>query len=767
MTLVSQKGRRRPRGRPSLDPLQRSLPVPASVVPINITSEFFHCEESNHPATPPWKVQVAVESCSLLPVAPNARRHANCFDSVPGGWRPASLLYRGQGRPAVKKVLLEPVNMPASRICDRDDEESMHQMALPSVQSVTRGPRRDLASRRRAAWPSRMRKEHRISQRKQVEHCHSKERETSIDAIKKVDADLADPFFELVTEPMYLLEDEHEIGTAGSNKHMFVSRLPAVQSSLAHSTLAQNARPPFSANGSRKRILPPLSRQRAEDTEIGSVSTEPRAASPRTQERCLEPLVDGGVTSIPEGQMEVTEFEEETAAVGTEACAGGSSSSSPAKIIPREEDGKKASKTMAEAEELMSQALAPDGAIGQHLTWQAKRQSFTVEGMQELVRLFQEFDRDGGGTICGYELRCLLRHLGYPITPREVLDLMNKFDTDSSGDLDIKQFGMVMVQIEEQQHQRACEYFQNHCRNNDCDEMSQDVIGNILKELGYDASEENVKKVFSNFDQDGSGTIDLEEFLELMHYFRQQEKKQMLEFNGFSREEVVAFAQMFNEYDKDKSGELSFKECMAVLQDFGKMPQTHAQQVKLVDRLTEADRDGSGTIAMKEFLHMFRRMIDEEECEVFAKERNAAAAAGFSDEEVADWREIFDDSSLNQGGEFNFTSLRSLLRTMGMRLAKNKTDELKQIFCNFAEPSSMTDNGHQLLFHQFLKMISHLLSTDFENLKQCAAETVANREIERNRLDALVDAVQEQAKLVPPASRQASKDTRYPSKRPM
>merc|ERR1719420_1641984 len=110
-----------------------------------------------------------------------------------------------------------------------------------------------------------------------------------------------------------------------------------------------------------------------------------------------------------------------------------------------------------------------------------------------------------------------------------------------------------MVHIEESQHRNACEYFQRNCEVAGTDEMSQADVGQVLRELGYVPNEDNIRKTLKLFDKDGSGTISLEEFLELMYYFRQQEKKQMLEFNGFSREEVQIYKELFDDYDKDKS----------------------------------------------------------------------------------------------------------------------------------------------------------------------------------------------------------------------
>merc|ERR1719161_2870409 len=104
--------------------------------------------------------------------------------------------------------------------------------------------------------------------------------------------------------------------------------------------------------------------------------------------------------------------------------------------------------------------------------------------------------------------------------------------------------------------------------------------------------------------------------------------------SGFSAEEVLEFQEMFNHYDRDGSGELSFGECTSILVDLGKEPETLEQQDQLLRRMQGADKDGSECLNLHEFLFLMRRFMDEEECKRFAKESNAARQANFSEAEV-------------------------------------------------------------------------------------------------------------------------------------
>ena len=62
-------------------------------------------------------------------------------------------------------------------------------------------------------------------------------------------------------------------------------------------------------------------------------------------------------------------------------------------------------------------------------------ENLTMEQIAELKQAFNLFDVDGGGTVNSRELGTAMRSLGMNPTETEILDMLNEFDTDFSGQI--------------------------------------------------------------------------------------------------------------------------------------------------------------------------------------------------------------------------------------------------------------------------------------------------------------------------------------------
>ena len=62
----------------------------------------------------------------------------------------------------------------------------------------------------------------------------------------------------------------------------------------------------------------------------------------------------------------------------------------------------------------------------------------------ELQQLFTTFDLDGGGTISVEELDEVAKRVGIAMPHDELVSLMEKVDTDGSGELDMDEFILLM-----------------------------------------------------------------------------------------------------------------------------------------------------------------------------------------------------------------------------------------------------------------------------------------------------------------------------------
>merc|ERR1719150_912806 len=112
-----------------------------------------------------------------------------------------------------------------------------------------------------------------------------------------------------------------------------------------------------------------------------------------------------------------------------------------------------------------------------------------------------------------------------------------------------------------------------------------------MRALGFEPKKEEIKKMISDIDKDGSGTIDFAEFLEMMTT-KMSEKD--------SREEIL---KAFRLFDDDETGFITLKNLRRVAKEIGE----NMTDEELQEMIDEADRDGDGQVSEEEFLRMMKK----------------------------------------------------------------------------------------------------------------------------------------------------------------
>merc|ERR1719266_1674707 len=112
-----------------------------------------------------------------------------------------------------------------------------------------------------------------------------------------------------------------------------------------------------------------------------------------------------------------------------------------------------------------------------------------------------------------------------------------------------------------------------------------------MRALGFEPKKEEIKKMISDIDKDDSGTIDFNEFLEMMTT-KMSEKD--------SREEIL---KAFRLFDDDESGFITLKNLRRVSKEIGES----MIDEELQEMIDEADRDGDGQVSEEEFLRIMKK----------------------------------------------------------------------------------------------------------------------------------------------------------------
>ncbi len=112
-----------------------------------------------------------------------------------------------------------------------------------------------------------------------------------------------------------------------------------------------------------------------------------------------------------------------------------------------------------------------------------------------------------------------------------------------------------------------------------------------MRALGFEPKKEEIRQMISDIDKDGSGTIDYDEFLEMMTVKMGTRD---------SKEEMI---KAFRLFDDDETGKISFKNLKRVAKELGES----ISDEELQEMIDEADLDGDGEVSQDEFLRIMKK----------------------------------------------------------------------------------------------------------------------------------------------------------------
>lgn len=112
-----------------------------------------------------------------------------------------------------------------------------------------------------------------------------------------------------------------------------------------------------------------------------------------------------------------------------------------------------------------------------------------------------------------------------------------------------------------------------------------------MRALGFEPKKEEIRKMLSDVDKEGTGLVSYEAFLHLM-------ASKMADRD--SKEEVL---KAFRLFDDDETGKISFNNLRRVANELGE----NMTDEELQEMIDEADRDGDGEVSQEEFLRIMMK----------------------------------------------------------------------------------------------------------------------------------------------------------------
>ena len=123
--------------------------------------------------------------------------------------------------------------------------------------------------------------------------------------------------------------------------------------------------------------------------------------------------------------------------------------------------------------------------------------------------------------------------------------------------------------------------------------ITRDELQEAIVTFGKAPTPKELDEIMQRADEDGSGTIDFEEFLKLM--------AENMKINSYEDEVKEAF----RVFDRDGDGTISAKELTFIMMNLGEK----LKENEIKHMMSIVDKDGDGGISYEEFSNMMNRMI--------------------------------------------------------------------------------------------------------------------------------------------------------------
>ncbi|KAM9250658.1 centrin-3 [Cariama cristata] len=163
----------------------------------------------------------------------------------------------------------------------------------------------------------------------------------------------------------------------------------------------------------------------------------------------------------------------------------------------------------------MSLALRNDLSVDK--TKKKKRRELTEEQRQEIKDAFELFDTDKDRAINYHELKVAMRALGFDVKKADVLKILKDYDREATGKITFEDFNEVVTDwiLDRDPQEEILKAFKLF-DDDDSGKISLRNLRRVARELGENMSDEELRAMIEEFDKDGDGEINQEEFIAIM-----------------------------------------------------------------------------------------------------------------------------------------------------------------------------------------------------------------------------------------------------------
>jgi Ca2+-binding EF-hand superfamily protein len=142
------------------------------------------------------------------------------------------------------------------------------------------------------------------------------------------------------------------------------------------------------------------------------------------------------------------------------------------------------------------------------------------EQVKSLKRTFDQFDSDKSGAISVGTVNTILKMMGMHVSTVALEEIIEEIDEDGSGELEFAEFIQLAAKFlieedEEEMKWELREAFRLYDKQGN-GYITTNTLKEILREIDSTLNEHNLDQIVDEVDEDGSGTIDFDEFMAMM-----------------------------------------------------------------------------------------------------------------------------------------------------------------------------------------------------------------------------------------------------------
>ncbi|BFZ03610.1 hypothetical protein BsWGS_06649 [Bradybaena similaris] len=141
----------------------------------------------------------------------------------------------------------------------------------------------------------------------------------------------------------------------------------------------------------------------------------------------------------------------------------------------------------------------------------------TEKQYNDAQQTFNLFDKKGDGTVSTKDLGQVLKGLGLQVDAQKLKEWADEADEDASGFIRWEQFKPIFeLKLKEDEDERELKEAFRVLDKNNKGVIAVEDLRWILRSLGDDLTDDEIEDMIQETDTDGSGTVDYEEFRNLM-----------------------------------------------------------------------------------------------------------------------------------------------------------------------------------------------------------------------------------------------------------